>query len=155
MWLSSKLCQEKVGAILHLSYKQPRFIILTIVIDIWAFSWHFLCPSSKQSCKMYSRPVARKERGVRPLPNLPKGPLFATKWAKNGVSWGGLGQKGPLFAIKLAKNGVLWGGLGPKGSHSGVPHPPPPQIESGYGPDVLYQWTSWHQKPTLWNKFLV
>ncbi len=38
-----------------------------------------------------------------------EGPLFATKWAKNGVLWGGLGPKGPLFVTKWDKNGVLWG----------------------------------------------
>ncbi len=56
-------------------------------------------------------------RGVRrTTPNLPKGRLFATKWAKNGVLWGGLGPKGPL---------------------SGVPHPP--NIESGYG-SAPWEW---------------
>ncbi len=43
---------------------------------------------------------ARIARGVLGLryttPNLPKGPLFATKRAKNGVLRGGLGPKGPL-----------------------------------------------------------
>ncbi len=48
----------------------------------------------------------------------------------------GLGPKGPLFVTKWVKNGVLTGELGPKGPLSGVPHPP--KIESGYGPDSNY-----------------
>ncbi len=69
----------------------------------------------------------------RTAPNLPKGPLFATEWTKNGGLWGGLGPKGPLFVTKWDKNVFLFFlrlGLGPKGSLSGVPHPP--KIESGY-----------------------
>ncbi len=57
---------------------------------------------------------ARSQGGAgvrRTTPNLPKGPLFGTN---------------------LAKNGVLRGRFGPKGPLSGVPHPI--KIEPGYGP---------------------
>ncbi len=40
-----------------------------------------------------------------------------------------LDPKGPLFVTKWDKNGGFMRGLGPL---SGVPHPP--KIESGYGP---------------------
>ncbi len=57
-----------------------------------------------------TRPVARGGAGVqRTTPNLPKGALFATKWAKKGVLWGGLGLKGPLFVTKWAKMGFYAG----------------------------------------------
>ncbi len=46
-----------------------------------------------------------------------------------------LSPKGRLFVTKWAKNGVLLGGLGPKGSLSGIPHPP--KIESGYRPGTI------------------
>ena len=42
-----------------------------------------------------------------PPPNLQKGPLFATKWAKMEFYEEGLGPKSPLFDIKWAKNGAL------------------------------------------------
>ena len=64
-------------------------------------------------------PVARGCGGAthptsHPL-NLTKRPLFATKWAKNGVLWG------------VSR-------LGPKGPLSRVPHLP--KIESGNGPSL-------------------
>ena len=49
------------------------------------------------------RPAARECEGCTP-PNLPKGPLLATKWATNRVFIGGLqkwGSKSPLFVCPL------------------------------------------------------
>ena len=48
-------------------------------------------------------------RGVQcTTSNLPKGPLFGTKLAKNVfVCVCGLRPKGPIFATKWPKNGVL------------------------------------------------
>ena len=46
--------------------------------------------------------------GATHLPNLPKGPLLATKWAKNGVFVGGLkgwGSKSLLFGSKRSTFG--------------------------------------------------
>ena len=87
--------------------------------------------------RFLSRPVARGGVGgaMHPPPNLPIGPLWATKWVKNEVFVGGLrggwGSKSPLF-----------GG------------PAPPQIDPGYGPVLKYRDGSWgkqfHQSSTVW-----
>ena len=58
-----------------------------------------------------------------PPPNLPKGPLLVTKWAKNGIFVRGL--RGEVQKVHF------WG---PKGSHFGVPHLP--KIDSKYGPAI-------------------
>ena len=54
-------------------------------------------------CKLIFRPVTRGVRRVRcTSPNLAKGPLLGTKWAKNGVFVGGLRgevQKSPLLGV--------------------------------------------------------
>ena len=72
------------------------------------------------------------EGGQCTTPNQPKGPLFATKWAKNGVLWGRLGPKGPL---------------------SEVPHSP--KIESGYGPApsvvLISSWNYEVEYPILYH----
>ena len=56
-------------------------------------------------------------RGYATPPNLPKGPLLATKWAKNGVFCrevkGGEVQKSPLFG---SKRSTFWGSPHPKKS---------------------------------------
>ena len=75
------------------------------------------------------RPVARGGAGgaMHP-PNLPKGPLLATKWTKNEVFEEGL--RGVRF--KKSTFGVQ------KVHFWGVPHPP--KIDPGYGPVYdLYQ----------------
>ncbi len=105
---------------IHHSYKKLWLLEHEPLESAWSGTMCFLL-NSKSLLYIYMamekldlvRPVARGVR--RTSPNLLKGPLFATKWAKNEVLWGGLGPKGPL---------------------SGVPHPP--KIESGYGPAFLF-----------------
>ena len=76
----------------------------------------------------------------RTTPNLPKGPLFATKLAKNGVLWGGgdYVQKVYFLSQSGLKNGVLWGVLGPKG----VPHPLKSSLATGLKWYVFLRWCS-------------
>ncbi len=69
--------------------------------------WVILCLHPKRVFQARSQGV----RGVRrTTPNLPKGPLFATKWAKMWFYEWGLGPKGPLFVTKWAKMGFYEGG---------------------------------------------
>ena len=52
--------------------------------------WYCISLASVSKSGVVPRPVARGGAGgaMNP-PNLPKGPLLATKWAKNGVFVGG------------------------------------------------------------------
>ena len=71
-----------------------------------------------------NRPVAR---GVGHIPpNLAKGPLLATKWAKNGVFVGG------LRGVRFKKS--IWGVQ--KVHFWGVPHRL--RFDPGYGPTLNY-----------------
>ena len=79
-----------------------------------------------------SSPVAR---GCDATPNLPKGPLLATKWVKNGVFVGGLrewGSKSPLLGVMHP-----WGSCTPK-------------IDPGYGPVGIQHLQQFPSDLTLW-----
>ena len=77
-----------------------------------------------------------------PHPHLSKGPLLATKWAKNEVFVGGLrgwGSKNPLFG---SERSTFWG--------SCTPHN---KINPGYGPGfkVICEWSRFSE---LWYRRL-
>ena len=72
------------------------------------------------------------------LLNLAKGPLLASKWAKNGFflkGWGGRGSKSPLFRSKSL---LFWGSAGGSAPDS-IPATGLCRIEASIGSNICYR----------------